>query len=68
MPRHNKGLDGTTFTGTVVGEGQVELATIVDILRKRGYAGWLSLEFEGGQDPLTIGVPKSLVAAQHLLH
>jgi sugar phosphate isomerase/epimerase len=62
-----KGLDGTAFTGSVVGEGQVDLATIVDILRKGGYAGWLSLEFEGGQDPLTIGVPKSLLAAQKLL-
>ncbi len=62
-----KGLDGTAVTGTVVGEGQVDLATIVDILRKGGYSGWLSLEFEGAQDPLTIGVPKSLQAAQHLL-
>lgn len=62
-----KGLDGTAVTGTVVGEGQVDLAAIVDILRKAGYAGWLSLEFEGAQDPLTIGVPKSLQAAQYLL-
>jgi sugar phosphate isomerase/epimerase len=62
-----KGLDGTSVTGTVVGAGQVDLATIVDILRKAGYSGWLSLEFEGGQDPLTIGVPESLLAAQQLL-
>lgn len=62
-----KGLDGTAFTGAVVGEGQVELSTIVDILRKGGYDGWLSLEFEGGQDPLTIGVPESLRAAQELV-
>jgi len=62
-----KGLDGTGFTGAVVGEGQVDLPTIVEILRKGGYDGWLSLEFEGGQDPLTIGVPESLRAAQHLV-
>jgi sugar phosphate isomerase/epimerase len=62
-----KGLDGTPFTGAVVGEGQVELEAIVAILRKAGYGGWLSLEFEGAQDPLAIGVPESLKAAQRLL-
>lgn len=62
-----KGLDGAAFTGSVVGEGQVDLKTITGILREAGYAGWLSLEFEGGQDPLTIGVPESLKAAQRLL-
>ena len=62
-----KGLDGVGFTGSVVGEGQVDLPKIVSILRGAGYAGWLSLEFEGAQDPITIGVPASLRAAQHLL-
>ena len=62
-----RGLDGTGFTGAVVGEGQVDLAAIVGILGKAGYQGWLSLEFEGAQDPLTIGVPHSLQAAQRLL-
>jgi sugar phosphate isomerase/epimerase len=62
-----KGLDGAAFTGAVVGEGQVELQAIVEILRKAGYGGWLSLEFEGAQDPLTVGVPESLKAAQRLL-
>ena len=62
-----KGQDGTGFTGTVVGKGQVDLRAVLDILRKGGYDGWLSLEYEGGQDPLTIGVPESLVAARGLL-
>ena len=62
-----KGLDGAAFTGAVVGEGQVDLKAITDILRQAAYTGWLSLEFEGGQDPLTIGVPESLKAAQRLL-
>jgi sugar phosphate isomerase/epimerase len=62
-----KGLDGVAFTGSVVGEGQVDLKAITDILRQAGYAGWLSLEFEGGQDPLTVGVPESLKAAQGLV-
>jgi sugar phosphate isomerase/epimerase len=62
-----KGLDGTGFTGTVTGEGMVDLPQIVSILRAAGYTGWLSLEFEGGDDPLTIGVPSSLAAARKLL-
>jgi sugar phosphate isomerase/epimerase len=62
-----QGLDGLGYTGTVVGEGQVDLAEIISILRAAGYDGWLSLEYEGGQDPLTIGVPHSLAAAQALL-
>lgn len=62
-----RGLDGTAYTGAVVGEGLVDLRTVVELLRSSGYAGWLSLEFEGGQDPLTIGVPASLQAAHRLL-
>ncbi|HRA68116.1 MAG TPA: sugar phosphate isomerase/epimerase family protein [Caldilinea sp.] len=62
-----KALDGTAFTGAVVGQGEVELAAIVKILDDAGYDGWLSLEYEGGDDPLTIGVPQSLQAAQKLL-
>jgi sugar phosphate isomerase/epimerase len=62
-----KGLDGVGYTGTVVSEGQVDLAEILSILGKAGYDGWLSLEYEGGLDPLTIGVPGSLAAARKLL-
>ena len=62
-----KGLDGTPFTGAVVGEGEVDLAQIVETLRNAGYDGWLSLEYEGHADPLSIGVPQSLAAARALL-
>lgn len=62
-----KALDGTAFTGAVVGEGEVDLPAIVRILGEAGYTGWLSLEYEGGEDPLEIGVPQSLRAAQKLL-
>lgn len=61
------GLDKLAYTGTVVGDGEVDLAAILDILRDAGYDGWLSLEYEGAPDPLTIGVPKSLEAARALL-
>ncbi|MCB0051031.1 MAG: hypothetical protein KDE01_34735, partial [Caldilineaceae bacterium] len=62
-----KALDGTPFTGAVVGQGQVDLPAIVALLDAAGYGGWLSLEYEGGDDPLTVGVPQSLQAAQRLL-
>lgn len=62
-----KGLDGVGYTGTVVSEGQVDLAEIISILSKAGYDGWLSLEYEGGLDPLTVGVPGSLAAARKLM-
>ncbi|MBW7883213.1 MAG: sugar phosphate isomerase/epimerase [Caldilineaceae bacterium] len=61
------GLDGTRFAGTVTGEGEVDLPAIIAMLAVAGYDGWLSLEFEGAQDPLTIGVPHSLKAARALL-
>lgn len=61
------GLDKQAYTGTVVGEGQVDLPAILDILRDAGYDGWLSLEYEGADDPLTVGVPHSLDAARALL-
>jgi sugar phosphate isomerase/epimerase len=61
------GLDGLGYTGAIVGQGQVDLPAIIAILRQTGYAGWLSLEFEGSQDPLTVGVPASLAAAATLL-
>lgn len=62
-----KGLDGVGLTGTVTGEGMVDLPKVISILRQAGYKGWLSLEYEGGQDPITIGVPHSLAAARKLL-
>ncbi|MBU6348876.1 MAG: sugar phosphate isomerase/epimerase [Chloroflexi bacterium] len=62
-----KALDGLPFTGAVVGQGAVDLPAIVGLLDAAGYTGWLSLEYEGGEDPLTIGVPQSLQAAQKLL-
>ena len=62
-----KALDGTPFTGAVVGQGQVDLPAIVALLDAAGYDGWLSLEYEGGDDPLTVGVRQSLQAAQRLL-
>ncbi len=49
----------TYFGGGVWYELDIDYARVADMLRRHGYRGWISLEFEGGEDPST-GVPKSL--------
>ncbi len=59
-------LDGTRFEGTVVGEGTVDLASCLGALKEAGFDGWLSVEYEGEEDPLT-AVPRSITNARHFL-
>ena len=59
--------DGQLLTGSVLGEGLVNLAAMVTLLDEIGYVGWLSLEYEGADDPVTVGVPRSLDVARRLL-
>lgn len=59
--------DGQLLTGSVVGEGLVDLAAIRAVMDSAGYDGWWSLEYEGAEEPLEIGVPQSLAAARALL-
>lgn len=59
--------DGQLLTGSVIGEGLVDLPAMLALLEEIGYSGWLSLEYEGAEDPVSIGVPRSLDAARRLL-
>ncbi len=59
-------LDGGRFLGTAVGEGTVDLAQCVAELRSAGFDGWLSVEYEGLEDPFT-AVPRSIVNARKYL-
>jgi sugar phosphate isomerase/epimerase len=59
-------LSGKRYVGTSVGEGSVELAACIAILRASGFDGWLSIEYEGEEDPI-IAVPRSVAAARQLL-
>ena len=43
---------GNYLRGTVVGHGEIPVAQCVELLKKAGYDGWLSLEFEGMEDNL----------------
>lgn len=59
-------LDGTRYIGTAVGEGEVKLKDCIQALKDAGFDGWLSVEYEGEEDPLT-AVPRSIANARKYL-
>lgn len=44
--------NGSYLRGTVAGDGVVPIAWCIDVLKKSGYQGWLSYEFEGMEECL----------------
>lgn len=46
-------LGGNYYRGTIVGHGDVPVATALKTIRKSGYDGYVSLEFEGIEDNIT---------------
>ncbi|MCL6547843.1 MAG: sugar phosphate isomerase/epimerase [Alicyclobacillus sp.] len=44
-------LDGRRYAGKIAGEGSVDLRYILEQLRTVGYQGWLTVEFEGDEEP-----------------
>ena len=59
-------VSGDVLLGTAVGEGQVDLAACIGELKSAGFDGWLSVEYEGQEDPLT-AVPRSIENARRYL-
>ncbi|MCB8931999.1 MAG: sugar phosphate isomerase/epimerase [Fimbriimonadaceae bacterium] len=59
-------LGGARYAGAAVGEGVVDLEACVDALRSAGFDGWLSIEFEGEEDPLA-AVPRCVANARRYL-
>ena len=59
--------DGQLLTGSVTGDGLVDLAAIRAVMDRVDYAGWWSLEYEGADEPIAVGVPRSLANARKLL-
>jgi sugar phosphate isomerase/epimerase len=59
-------VDGLKFAGTAIGEGDVALADCLASLRAAGFDGWINVEYEAGENPLT-GVSRSLANARQLL-
>lgn len=44
---------GNYLRGTVIGHGEAKIPQSLGILKRAGYCGWLSVEFEGLEDNLT---------------
>ena len=57
-----KSRSGSYLRGTVAGHGVVPIAWCVDLLKKNGYQGWLSYEFEGMEECIP-----AIEAAYHFL-
>lgn len=45
-------IDNTLYQGTPIGQGDVDLKKIIEILGEAGYTGYLSIEYEGIGDPI----------------
>jgi len=59
-------LNGIKYQGTILGEGEVPLKEIVDYLDKNDYKGYLSIEYEGIEDPFE-GTSKSIEYLKSLI-
>ncbi len=59
-------LDGSRYVGIALGEGDVNLGACIKALKEAAFDGWLSLEYEGEEDPFT-AVPRSLTNARAFL-
>ncbi|SHF75068.1 sugar phosphate isomerase/epimerase family protein [Ornithinibacillus halophilus] len=46
-----RSMKGEELIGTIPGDGQVDLGYVVNGLNENGYDGWLSIEYEGVEDP-----------------
>jgi sugar phosphate isomerase/epimerase len=60
-----EGLNGARVVGTAIGEGDVDLPAVVKVLRDAGYDGFLTIEYEGVEDPAT-AMPRSVENARRL--
>ena len=60
-------IDGLKFAGTALGEGDVALQACVDELRQGRFDGWVNIEYEASEDPIT-GVARSAAYARTMLN
>jgi len=60
-------ISGELYTGTIIGEGSVELSDLISSLRDTGYEGWISIEFEGNEEQ-QLGAIRSISNIKHLIN
>ncbi len=58
--------DGAKFAGRAIGEGDVNLADCLIALDAAGFDGWLNIEYEAEEDPMT-GVARSVANTKRLM-
>jgi len=61
-----KGIGDVYYEGCILGQGDVEMGKIVEILKEAGYRGYLAIEYEG-PDPQIEGLTKSIEYVKKLL-
>lgn len=59
-------LSGDRFIGTIAGEGKVDLHHVIHELKSVNYQGWLSVEYEGTDDP-KVGAEQSIHNLKQIL-
>jgi sugar phosphate isomerase/epimerase len=57
---------GKYLRGAIVGNGDLDLVSVARSIRESGYAGYVSIEFEGAEDCL-LGIRRGLANARRLL-
>jgi sugar phosphate isomerase/epimerase len=57
---------GFQLKGAVVGEGDIPVRACLEALKTRGYDGWLSVEHESAEDPMT-GLVRSRANLQEMV-
>lgn len=60
-----KGVDDLYYEGCILGEGEVDLEKIVEILKEANYEDYLTIEYEG-EDPQIEGTVKSIEYVRQL--
>lgn len=68
MPQHGWFTTPTPIAlrGSILGHGVIDIPAQIALLKKSGYTGWLSLEFEGMEEP-TMAVQRGLEYLRKLL-
>ncbi|MFC5447382.1 sugar phosphate isomerase/epimerase family protein [Paenibacillus aestuarii] len=60
-------ISGELYTGTIIGEGSVELGHLLTSLRDSGFGGWISVEFEGNEEQ-RLGSTRSVSNIKQLIN
>lgn len=62
-----QGLDGNSYSGTIIGKGDVDLPSIVSMLKTHSYSGYVSIEYEAPEHDCLDAVAQSIKYTQALL-